>query len=36
MVMIRRLFGIKSKVEKQKELKDRLKFAMSQTVRRSI
>jgi hypothetical protein len=36
MVMIRRLLGIKSKVEKQKELKDRLNFAMSQSVRRSI
>jgi hypothetical protein len=36
MVMIRRLFGIKSKVEKQKELKDKLNFAMSQSVRRNI
>jgi hypothetical protein len=36
MAMIRRLLGMKSKVEKQKELKDRLNFAMSQSVRRSI
>jgi len=34
--MIRRFLGIKNKVEKQKELKERLHFAMSQTVRRSF
>jgi|TARA_B110000014_G_scaffold243253_1_gene213465 hypothetical protein len=32
--MIRRLFGFKRKVEKQKELKERLNFAMSQAVER--
>jgi len=34
--MIRRFLGIKSKVEKQNELKNRLSFAISQTVKRSF